>query len=218
MLLAMRSSTTLGLGLAAAALILGAPMASRAQQGATAASTRFESTAEFSDGDEEDAFAEEFGDPQSLEDEGSSEGKRRTIRLGFWVFDLFAVDLGPDRTRFRMLDFRIIKLLEIGSGSNYHSFSLLELPHLLTLAKTQRDGATYEHRLLDLEAVELAVARHRRSTPKDAETHLLKVPVLGSALGRDIRVTQADEDSPEEVRERQMVLYVLRHEVDRPGL
>ena len=173
-------------------------------------------TDEFSDGFEDDAFEDEFG---SNDDEDfGADGKGRTFRIGFWVFDLFAVDVEPKGTTFRMLDFRIFKLLEIGSGEKYHSFSLVELPYLLNLATTRSDGLTYEHRLLDVQAVDLAIARHRKASPKDAETHVLKIPIVGSAYGRDVQVTQPDDESPEEIREREMVLYVFRHEVDRPEL
>lgn len=213
-----RNPTTAALAMIPLAMILGSSAASHAQQSAVAGPVNAESAQDFSDGYDEDAFSEEFGGAVDAQGEGSSRSEGRTIRLGFWVFDFLALDLEPDRTSFRMLDFKIIKLLEVGSGPNHHTFSLLEIPHLFSFAKTQSEGPTYEHRLLDLEAIELAVIRHRKSSPSDSETHFLKVPVLGSAYGQEVRVTQVDEESPEEISERQMVLYVLRHEVERPEL
>jgi hypothetical protein len=131
----------------------------------------------------------------------------RTFRIGVWELDLLALDLEPSGTTFRMLDFKILKVLEIGRGADYHSFSLVEIPDLLHVISTRREGSTSEHRFVDLKALELAALRVVRthSSAEESETHLLKIPLLGSLYGHEI-----DGES-----ERHKVLYLGRWETER---
>jgi hypothetical protein len=129
----------------------------------------------------------------------------RTHRLGFWEIDLLAVDTAANRTTFRLLDFRIFKLLEIGSGEQYHSFSLVEMPVLLNILTTRRDGVTYEGRFIDVQAIALALARATRESTRKSETHFLKLPVIGSLYGREV-------DGGEE---QLTFLYLIRREANR---
>jgi hypothetical protein len=127
-----------------------------------------------------------------------------TYRLGFWEIDLVALDTAPNRTTFRLLDFYIFKLLEIGSGEQYHSFSLVEMPVLLNVLTTRRDFETYEHRFADLQALAFAVGRATRESSRKSELHFLKLPIIGSLYGRDV-------DGEEE---ELTILYVIRREVN----
>jgi hypothetical protein len=124
----------------------------------------------------------------------------RTFRLGFWEIDLLAVDREPRGTTFRMLDFRILKLLEIGSGADYHSFSLAEIPDLLNVITTRHEGATSEHRFVDLQALALAALRLVRLSEQESETHLLKIPLVGSLYGHET----------DGIVEKQTILYLYR--------
>jgi hypothetical protein len=110
----------------------------------------------------------------------------RTFRIGIWEFDLLALDLEPRGTTFRMLDFRIFKALEVGGGSDYHSFSVVSIPHILDVLTTRHEGPTYEHRLADLQALALAFLRLTKESERKYDTHLLKIPVAGSLYGREV--------------------------------
>jgi hypothetical protein len=127
------------------------------------------------------------------------------FRLGLWELDLLALDLEPRGTTFRMLDFKILKGLEIGGGDDYHSFSLIEMPNLLNVVTTRREGPTYEHRVADLQALALALLRLGKKSANESETHLLKVPVAGSLYGHDV-------DGPAEKRR---LLYLFGWESER---
>ncbi len=133
------------------------------------------------------------------------EARSRTYRLGFWEFDLFALDLEPRGTTFRMLDIRIFKLLEVGGGKDYHSFSLVEMPQLFNVLTTRHEGPTHEFRVADVQALALALVRDTAESRTEKETHVLKVPVVGSMFGREI----------EGGTEKQMYLYVFRRELER---
>jgi hypothetical protein len=129
----------------------------------------------------------------------------RTFRLGFWEIDLLALDREPRGTTFRMLDFRILKALEIGSGADYHSFSLVEMPDLLNVVTTRREGPTSEHRLVDLQALALAVLRLVRPSEQESETHLIKIPLVGSLYGYET----------DGIMEKQTILYLYRTKTER---
>jgi hypothetical protein len=79
-----------------------------------------------------------------------------------------------------MLDFKILKVLEIGRGAKYHSFSFIEIPELLNLVTTRREGPDAEHRFADVQALSLAVMRmvEENASPPESELHLLKIPVV----------------------------------------
>jgi hypothetical protein len=108
-----------------------------------------------------------------------------TFRIGVWELDLLALDLEPRGTTFRMLDFKIFKLLEVGTGDDYHSFSLVEIPDLFNVLTTRHEGPTSEHRLADLQALALAVVRLDKESDRESETHVLKIPVAGSLYGHE---------------------------------
>jgi hypothetical protein len=128
----------------------------------------------------------------------------RTFRLGFWEFDLMALDLEPRGTTFRLLDLRIFRLLEVGSGPDYHSFALGEIPPLVTLFSTRHEEETGEFKIVDVEALALALVRHTRDSESEFQTHFLKLPVLGSTFARE----------QEDGLEKQHILYVFRREVE----
>lgn len=112
--------------------------------------------------------------------------RSRTYRIGVWKLDLMALDRLPDRTVFRLLDLRIFKLLEAGGGSDdFHSFALLEAPGVLELFTTRRDGAERELRLLDVQV--LALLRDTHQSSRELETHVVKLPVLGSLYGHEVQ-------------------------------
>jgi hypothetical protein len=129
----------------------------------------------------------------------------RTYRLGIWEFDLLALDLEPRGTTFRMLDFKILKLLEIGGGEDYHSVSLVEMPVLLNVLTTRHEGPVHEHRLVDVQALALAMGRYVKESARELETHLLKIPVVGSLYGYET-------DGAEK---KHTVLYLVRWETER---
>ena len=130
---------------------------------------------------------------------------KQTFRLGIWEFDLLALDLEPRGTTFRMLDFKILKLLEIGAGADYHSFSLVEMPDLLNLITTRHEGSTSEHRLVDLQMLALSALRLDEESARESETHVLKVPVVGSLYGHEV-------DGSEESYK---ALYLIRWDGER---
>jgi hypothetical protein len=160
------------------------------------------------------AAAEEWVDGKSqasdgdaARTDGAEEKKRpdyRTYRLGFWEFDLVALDLEPRGTTFRLLDLRIFRALEIGSGPDYHSFAIGEIPPLVTVFSTRHEEDTGELKLADVQAFAVALVRHVRGSESEVESHFLKLPVLGSFFGRE----------REDVVERQHFLYVFRREVE----
>jgi hypothetical protein len=153
-------------------------------------------------GPEADAQADAASEETALEKQPAGP---RTYRLGIWEFDLLALDLEPRGTTFRMLDFKILKLLEIGGGEDYHSVSLVEMPVLLNVFTTRHEGPVSEHRLVDLQALALAVGRFVKKSARETETHLLKIPVIGSLYGRD---TDGGND-------KHTVLYLIRWETER---
>jgi hypothetical protein len=129
----------------------------------------------------------------------------RTFRLGFWEIDLLALDREPRGTTFRFLDFKILKALEIGSGADYHSFSLVEMPDLLNIVTTRHEGPVSEHRFVDLQALALAAMRLVKKSEREAETQVLKIPLLGSLYGHEI----------DGATEEHTVLYLYRRENER---
>lgn len=131
--------------------------------------------------------------------------RSRTFRMGFWAIDLLALDLEPRGTTFRLFDVRIFKLLEMGFGEDYHSVSLLEMPHLLNAITTRHDGITHEHRFADVQAFALAGVRVLRESQRKSEAHVLKVPIFGSLFA-------TERDGPTEER---TFLYLVRYEADR---
>jgi hypothetical protein len=128
-----------------------------------------------------------------------------TFRIGFWELDFLALDLEPRGATFRILDFKILKALEIGWGDDYHSFSVVEMPDLLNVLTTRHEGPIYEHRLADLQALALAVLRLDQDSARESEMHLLKVPVIGSIYGQET-------DGPKETHK---VLYLFAWDRDR---
>jgi hypothetical protein len=133
------------------------------------------------------------------------ESKYRKLRLGFWEIDLIALDREPRGTTLRLLDLKILRLLEVGFGEDYYSVSLVESPELLNVFTSRREGPSYEHRLLDLQALALAVGRATSESDDESSMNLLKMPILGSAYGHET----------EPVEERWNVLYVFRHHLER---
>lgn len=131
--------------------------------------------------------------------------RSRTLRLGFWEIDLFALDLEPRGTTFRMLDFRIFKLLEVGFGENYHSVSLVEMPNLLNAITTRHEGIAHEHRFADVQALAVAVTRVLREDRDDAETHVMRLPVVGDFYGHEL---EGGEES-------RTILYLFRQDLER---
>lgn len=128
---------------------------------------------------------------------------REGWRLGVWELDLVALDREPRGTTFRLLDLKILKLLEIGGGDDYYSFALLETPGVIEPITVRRDGVTEELRLVDVQA--LALLRRTRDSSTEAETRVVKPPVLRSLYG----TTQDGADQSVEY------LFVFRQEVER---
>ena len=83
----------------------------------------------------------------------------KDFRIGFWELDLFAVDHEARGTTYRFFDFKIFKLLEVGQGPTYQAFSFFEVPDLLNVFTSRRDGADSETRVMDIQALSLALAR-----------------------------------------------------------
>lgn len=127
----------------------------------------------------------------------------RTWRLGFWELDLLALDLEPRGTTFRLLDLRILKLLEVGAGDDYYSFALLETPGVIEPLTVRRDGAEEELRLVDVQA--LALLRRTKESARREETRVVKPPLLRALYGHRL-------DGPDESRE---YLFLFRQEVER---
>lgn len=131
--------------------------------------------------------------------------RSRTFRLGFWELDLLALDLEPRGTTVRLVDLRIVKVLEVGAGKDYHSFSVAELPGLFNALTTRHEGRTHEHRLVDVQALAAAAGRSVRESESKAEHHFLKVPVLGSFYGHEMDGGADDKT----------FLYLFRYETER---
>lgn len=133
------------------------------------------------------------------------EPRSSTLRIGFWVIDLAALDREPRGTTFRLLDVRIFKLLEVGSGDDYYSFSLVEMPDLLNLVTTRREGLAEEHRVADLQALALAAGRYLVESERKSMLQVLKLPILGSLYERE----------RDGAMERENYLYVFGNEIER---
>jgi hypothetical protein len=129
----------------------------------------------------------------------------RTYRLGFWVLDFLAVDLAPTRTALRVLDFKIISLLKVGAGDLYHEVGFVEMPYLLGLFATRRDGPENEFRVIDVEAIAAAIVRHKRESPNKVDTHVLRLPIVGGLYEHRI-----DGNT-----ERHTYLYAFRRQQER---
>jgi len=122
------------------------------------------------------------------------------FRLGFWEIDLFSFERAPGRRQLRLMDFEILRLLEVGAGDGYHSFAFLEAPEVFQGFVTRSDGATHEHRVLDLQG--LALFRSTKEGEAQTRTRLLKLPLLGDLYGHAVEGSM----------ERRSLLYLLRHE------
>jgi hypothetical protein len=133
-----------------------------------------------SDADGAEPAAPVAAEAASPAPEAAAEPIARTFRIGFWELDLVALDYEPRGTTFRLLDLAIFRLLDVGSGPDYHSFSLVEVPVLLNVFTTRREGITRELRVVDVQALALAFVRHLRESESTVETHFLKLPILGS--------------------------------------
>jgi len=133
---------------------------------------------------------------RSLERSARSE----LFRVGFWEIDFFSFARSPGRRQLRLLDFEILRLLEVGGGDGYHSFSFLEAPEVFQAFVTRSDGATHEHRVLDLQG--LALFRSTKEGEAQTSTRLLKLPLVGDLYGRVV----------EGSLEKRSFLYLLRHE------
>jgi hypothetical protein len=129
--------------------------------------------------------------------------RSRTWRLGAWVIDLVALDVEPRGTTFRLLDLKILKLLEVGRGDDYYSFALLETPGVMEPVTVRRDGPTQELRLLDVQV--LALLRRTRESATQEETRVVKPPILRSLYGHQLDGTE----------EQVEYLFVFRQEVER---
>ena len=116
-----------------------------------------------------------------------------------------ALDLEPRGATFRLLDFKILKVLDIGWGDDYHSFSVVEMPDLLNVLTTRHEGPVSEHRFVDLQALALAAMRLVKKSEREAETQVLKIPLLGSLYGHEI----------DGATEEHTVLYLYRRENER---
>ncbi len=132
----------------------------------------------------------------------------KDFRIGFWEIDLLAVDHEPRGTTVRLFDFRIFRLLEIGQGPDYQSFSLFEMPGLLNLFTSQRDGASRELRIVDFQALSLAMVRQTQESENAYATSFLRLPVLGA-----VAAFEADEEMPNV--EEQTYLFLLRRNAPR---
>jgi len=126
--------------------------------------------------------------------------RSETFRLGFWEIDLFSFERAPGRRQFRLMDFEIFRLLEVGGGDGYHSFAFLEAPEVFQGVVTRSDAATHEHRILDLQG--LALFRSTKEGEAQTRTRVLKLPLVGDLYGHVVDGST----------ERRSLLYLLRHE------
>ncbi len=129
-----------------------------------------------------------------------------SFRLGFWEFDFLAVDYEPRGTTFRLLDFKIFKLLEIGQGPDYQAFRILEVPDLFTPLAVRREGESKETRIVDVQALSLAMFRQDQESAKEPDLHILMLPVVGSVFS-----LETDYEKPDV--QQQTVLFVIRQDV-----
>lgn len=141
----------------------------------------------------------------------TEEFKPRSYRIGFWEIDLFALDFEPRGTTFRMFDFKIFKLLEVGQGPDYQAFSFVEMPGLLNVVSSRHEEATGELRLFDVQALELALVRQTQDTETGGQTHFFKLPALGSLVS-----LQTDDSEPK--LEHQNYLFMVHRDVERSPL
>lgn len=132
----------------------------------------------------------------------------KDFRIGFWELDLFAVDHEARGTTYRFFDFKIFKLLEVGQGPTYQAFSLFEVPDLLNVFTSRRDGAESETRVMDIQALSLALARQTSESEGSSGTHFLKLPAIGS-----VAAFETHEEQP--TVEEQTYLFLLRRNVPR---
>lgn len=130
------------------------------------------------------------------------------FRIGFWEIDFLAVDKEERGTTFRFLDFRIFRLFEAGQGPDYQAFSFFEMPELLHLFTSRREGTSRELRILDFEAIGLAMARQVEEDPNNSTSEFLKLPLLGPLVG-----VERSPDQP--TTERQTYLFLVRRDVPR---
>jgi hypothetical protein len=137
----------------------------------------------------------------------AEEFKPRSHRIGFWEIDLVAIDYEPRGTTFRLFDFKIFRLLEVGQGADYQAFSFAEMPGLLSPFTMRHEDASDELRVFDVQAVELALVRQTSESATESEAHYFKVPVLGSLFS-----VEGDETQPE--LEHQSYFFVLRRDVE----
>jgi hypothetical protein len=128
------------------------------------------------------------------------------FRIGFWEFDFVAVDHEPRGTTFRLLDFKIFKLLEVGQGPDYQSFRILEVPELFTPLAVRREGESKETRIVDVQAISLALFRQDQESAKEPDLHILMLPVVGSVYS-----VATDYDKPDV--QQQTVLFVIRQDM-----
>ncbi len=108
---------------------------------------------------------------------------RSDVRVGWGIY-LFDMQREPNRTTTRVLDLWILRLLEVGSGTNpdYSAFGLLEGP-LFKIFARRKDGVTRELRFADFRI--LALYRGKRQSEDQSEWHVLKLPFIGSLLSRE---------------------------------
>lgn len=130
------------------------------------------------------------------------------FRIGFWEFDLLAVDREERGTTFRFMDFKIFKLFEVGQGESYRTFSFLEMPEIFSVFTSRQEEDASEVHVLDVEALSLALVRQSQESATESETHVVKLPVLGSVAS-----SESVEDQPD--LERQTVLFLIRRDVPR---
>jgi len=153
------------------ALILGAPAAASAQAEPEAAEP----------GSGAEAAAEDTA--PAAPDADSEVADPPDFRIGFWVLDLFAIDREPRGETYRFLDLSVFRLFELGQGPDYRSFSLLEMPDLFNLVTSRREDPTAETRILDLQIIDFALFRQLVEAEDETQTHVLRLPVIGSAYG-----------------------------------
>jgi hypothetical protein len=139
---------------------------------------------------------------------GPTEPSPKNFRIGFWEIDFFAVDQEPRGSTFRFLDFKIFRLLEVGQGTDYQAFGLFEMPELLSLFASRREGSSRELRVFDVQAIALALVRQIQTNEGESQTHILKLPVIGSVVSFEV-----DEEQPE--IEHQTYLFLIRRDVKR---
>lgn len=151
--------------------------------------------------------AEAEAEPGAAAPDGgaAAEPGNDNFRIGFWVLDLFAIDREPRGETYRFLDLGIFRLLEVGQGPAYQSFSFFEMPDLLNLFTYRREDDTAEMRALDFQIVDLALVRQIQEAEDEKQLHVLRLPVIGSLYGT---VTEPEAD-------KEIYGYVYRREIER---